>query len=127
MTDDRNRAGRGPATDASTRRALGEAAARAALEVPGVAFLRPGIADALRGAGRSREVRAGGGPPAGVGVNRKGRGGSWEIHVQVVVRRDRRALDVARAVETAVTAAARAAVPGALRAPGVKVTVAQTI
>ena len=127
MTDDQARAGRGPAAEASMRRALGEAAAHAALEVPGVAFLRPGIADVLRGAGRAREVRAGGGPPAGVGVNRGAGGGPWEIHVQIVVRRDHRALDVARAVETAVAAAAQATLPGSHRPPGVKVTVAQTI
>ncbi|MFG3105291.1 hypothetical protein [Streptomyces tendae] len=39
--------------------------------------------------------------------------GPWEVDVQIVVRRDHRALSVARAVRDAVTAALSGAAPGA--------------
>jgi hypothetical protein len=101
------------------RHALAHAAAKAAAQVPGVAFLRPGIADYLRSAARPRVLGPYGGPPAGVRVARRERTGPWEVHVQIVVRGGHRAVDVARAVRAAVAAA-----PDAPPALHVKVTVA---
>jgi uncharacterized alkaline shock family protein YloU len=108
------------------RHALEHAVAKAAAQVPGVAFLRPGIADYLRGAARPRVLGRHGGPPAGVRVARRERTGRWEVHVQVVVRGGHRAVDVARAVRAAASEAVAAAAdaPPALH---VKVTVAGSV
>ncbi|MGK9461974.1 Asp23/Gls24 family envelope stress response protein [Streptomyces sp. G6] len=85
--------------------ALAGTVARVAAEVPGVAFLRPGLAELIRGsAGRT---------PAGVRVTRGSGTGPWEVDVQLVVRRGHRALTVARAVRDAVTAALARTAPGA--------------
>ncbi|MFJ3666164.1 hypothetical protein ACIPSE_06890 [Streptomyces sp. NPDC090106] len=80
-----------------------EDVARVVELVPGVAFLRPGLASRLRSA-LSRPDRSGGRTPtAGVRLT-PGRDGDagWHVDVQVVAVRRARALDVARAVRTAV-------------------------
>lgn len=95
---------------------LSGVAAPAALAVPGVAFLRPGLAGLLRGSVPSVLRRDSEGRPHGTGVRVErrtpdgadgtpGAGGVWTISVHVVLRRNRRAVDVARAVRVAVAEA----------------------
>lgn len=91
---------------ATERDALADTVARLAADVPGVAFLRPGLVDLLRPAARTGPPRAAGRAPAGVRVRRASGSGPWEVDVQIVVRRDHHALTVARAVRDTVTAAA---------------------
>ncbi|MEU6458160.1 Asp23/Gls24 family envelope stress response protein [Streptomyces sp. NPDC047065] len=98
---------------ATGRDALAGTVARVTADVPGVAFLRPGLADLVRGPTRTGAPRAAGRAPAGVRVTRASGAGPWEVDVQIVVRRDHRALTVARAVRDAVTAALAGTAPGA--------------
>ncbi|CAL9622108.1 Asp23/Gls24 family envelope stress response protein [Streptomyces sp. NPDC057340] len=101
-------------TAATERDALAGTVARAAADVPGVAFLRPGLADLFRPSARTGPPRAAAGrAPAGVRVSRASATGPWEVDVQIVVHRDRHALTVARAVRDAVTTALSATAPGA--------------
>ncbi|MFB6788750.1 Asp23/Gls24 family envelope stress response protein [Streptomyces olivaceus] len=103
---------------ANGRDALAGTVARVAADVPGVAFLRPGLADLFRSSVRTGPPAAGGRrQAAGVRVSRASGSGPWEVDVQIVVRRDHRALTVARGVRDAVTGAL------AGKAPGVQVTV----
>ncbi|WP_369205483.1 Asp23/Gls24 family envelope stress response protein [Streptomyces sp. PU-14G] len=81
------------------------AVAAAALQVPGVAFLKPGLAGRLR-ASASALARAGRGsdrrqtePTAGVRVRP---GSPWTAEVYIVLQRGHRALDVTRGVRSAV-------------------------
>ncbi|MGY1438998.1 Asp23/Gls24 family envelope stress response protein [Streptomyces reniochalinae] len=81
------------------------AAAAAALQVQGVAFLKPGLAGRLR-ASASALARTGRGPDrrrtdpaAGVRVRQ---GTPWTAEVHIVLQRGHRALDVTRAVRSAV-------------------------
>lgn len=79
---------------------LTEALARTVLEVPGVAFLKPGLTDLLRsragaGAGRS------GARTAGIRVTRRDGSEPWEVDVRIVARKERPAVDVARATRLA--------------------------
>ncbi|GAA2374087.1 hypothetical protein GCM10010417_42180 [Streptomyces carpaticus] len=76
------------------------AAAAAAREVAGVAYLRPGLAEVLRGAG-GRVARR----PAGVRVRPGRSAGSWEVHIELAAARGHRAVEVTRAVRAAVTGA----------------------
>ncbi|MFD8448929.1 MULTISPECIES: Asp23/Gls24 family envelope stress response protein [Streptomyces] len=98
---------------ATGRDAVAGTVARVAAGVPGVAFLRPGLADLFRSSARTASRVAAGGTPAGVRVSRASGAGPWEVDVQIVVHRDHRAVDVARAVRDAVTAALSEAAPGA--------------
>ncbi|WP_282082449.1 Asp23/Gls24 family envelope stress response protein [Streptomyces tendae] len=98
---------------ATERDALAGTVARVAADVPGVAFLRPGLVDLFRPAARTGPPSAAGRAPAGVRVSRASGSGPWEVDVQIVVRRGHRALAVARAVRDAVTAALSGAAPGA--------------
>lgn len=78
-------------------------AATAARQVPGVAFLRPSLAGRLRSATFAKTphtVRQQGDPTSGVRVRP---GTPWTVEIQIMVRRGHRALDVSRAVQTAVT------------------------
>ncbi len=100
-------------TAATERDALADTVARVAADVPGVAFLRPGLVGLLRAPPPGPGRRA---PPG----NTRGRAGEpglgaepWEVDVQIVVHRDHHALTVARAVRDAVTAALSGAAPGA--------------
>ncbi|CAL9637806.1 Asp23/Gls24 family envelope stress response protein [Streptomyces sp. enrichment culture] len=109
---------------ATGRDALAGTVARVAADVPGVAFLRPGLADLFRSSARGGPPGAGGRrQAAGVRVGRASGSGPWEVDVQIVVRRDHRALTVARAVRDAVTEALAAKAPGAQ----VTVTVANAV
>ncbi|MDJ0463033.1 hypothetical protein [Streptomyces sp. H27-C3] len=99
-----------------TRADLERLAAAAALGVPGVAYLRPGLADLLRGASAQRQRGSG-----GVRARAIGDPPTWRIEVHLGVVRGYRALDVTRAVRAAVEAAATRA--GAGRPAAVTVTV----
>ncbi|MFG6300889.1 Asp23/Gls24 family envelope stress response protein [Streptomyces rochei] len=85
---------------ADSRDALAEIIARVVCDVPGVAFLRPGVVDLLRGSTRSTLPR-GTTARAGVRLNRPDPATPWHVDVQVVIQRGHRALDVARAVHDA--------------------------
>lgn len=86
------------------------AAARAAEQTPGVAFLQPRLAGLVRGSawpylGRAaaRDARTG-----GVRAQRRGASGAdWRLELHLAVREGHRALDVTRAVRSAVTEAVR--------------------
>ncbi|MEU9405818.1 hypothetical protein ACIRQQ_47600 [Streptomyces fuscichromogenes] len=77
--------------------ALVEDVATAVTGVPGVAFLRPGLADRLRTA-LSRPAPH----PAGVRMSRPDGEGPWHVEIHVVALRQARTVDVARAVRDAV-------------------------
>ncbi|MFI1226681.1 MULTISPECIES: Asp23/Gls24 family envelope stress response protein [unclassified Streptomyces] len=93
---------------ADTRRdRMAGAAAEAARGVPGVALLRPGVADLLRIRIAERTpliaLPAGNRAP-GVRVGRDEDDG-WHLDIRLVLHRGHRPLDVTRAVRTAVLAA----------------------
>ncbi|MFI8930826.1 Asp23/Gls24 family envelope stress response protein [Streptomyces sp. NPDC053474] len=103
-------------TRAHDERRLVEAVAAAVGEVPGVAFLRPGLAARLRGTAASAR-RVNGAPTASTsGIRVRGASGTpgardadgLALEVFVVVHRGHRAVDVTRAVREAVTRTARA-------------------
>ncbi|MEV8533187.1 hypothetical protein [Streptomyces sp. NPDC051211] len=85
-------------------------AARAALSVPGVAALQPGLADRLAAAASRAKQAVGAAPlPAEAGIRTEHTPeGGWHVEVRCVVHEDHRVLDVARQVrehvQTAVTA-----------------------
>ncbi|GAA3742567.1 hypothetical protein GCM10023082_44310 [Streptomyces tremellae] len=91
---------------------LTSGAAEAARSTEGVAFLRPGLADIVRGA-------AGLAPPpaSGVRVRYDAERDHWHIQVQLVTARGHRAVDVTRAVRSAVKARAAAALAPTRVAP----------
>ncbi|WP_103501638.1 MULTISPECIES: Asp23/Gls24 family envelope stress response protein [Streptomyces] len=95
---------------------VAERAARAVEEVPGVAFLSPGLAGLVRNATHLL-VGSDGRParPHGVRVTRRDGPDGWHVEVQVAVRRGNRALDVARAVRAAVRAAVPHPTPATVR------------
>ncbi|MGW6061490.1 Asp23/Gls24 family envelope stress response protein [Streptomyces sp. NPDC055189] len=89
-------------SDRDVSRVLADAVMEAVLDVPGVAFLRPGLADLLRSSALLRRGLPG--TPAGsagVQVRRRKEAGGWGVEVHVVLRRGRRALDVTREVRSA--------------------------
>lgn len=95
----------------------------AVLDTPGVAFLRPGLADLLRSSALLRRGLPG--APAGSSGVRVRRGAGpqdWSVEVYVVLHRGRRALDVTRAVRSAAADAVRR-VAGEPAEPGITVTV----
>ncbi|WP_308011872.1 hypothetical protein [Actinacidiphila acidipaludis] len=93
-------------------------AARAALAVPGVAELQPGLGQRLAGA--ATWVRRAVGAPSpsspssqgGVRADRVPGSAGWRLDVRCVLDRDRRALDVARDVRDQVRAAVVSHVSG---------------
>ncbi|MGW7516301.1 Asp23/Gls24 family envelope stress response protein [Streptomyces sp. NPDC054796] len=113
---------------------VAQAAARAANAVPGVAYLRPGFAELLRGGRGTLAPRGALGDRGAPGVKAHRQGdGSWRVRVHLAVRRGHRAVDVARAVRTAVEAAVRETAragtgtdTGAAPAAAVSVTVTDT-
>lgn len=113
-------------TGASDWREVADRAARAAEEVPGVAFLSPGLAGLVRNAAQLLAGAESGGRspsrPHGVRVSRRQDPERWHVDVQVAVRRGHRALDVARAVTAAVAPAVAGGVP-----PTVRVTVTHLV
>ncbi|WND34189.1 Asp23/Gls24 family envelope stress response protein [Streptomyces sp. BB1-1-1] len=98
---------------ATGRDALAGTVARVTADVPGVAFLRPGLVDLFRGSARTGPPLPAGRTSAGVRVTRASGTGPWEVDVQVVVHRGHRALTVARAVRDAVATALAETAPGA--------------
>ncbi|MFD5778634.1 Asp23/Gls24 family envelope stress response protein [Streptomyces sp. NPDC126933] len=102
---------------------LALAAADAAQQVPGVAFLRPGLADLLRASAGSRAgrlrtrsitatARAGhGSRPPGVHVSPTAGPARWHIDIQLVARTAYRSVEVTRAVREAVEAVATGVLP----------------
>lgn len=102
------------------------AAARAAEQAPGVAFLRPGLADLVRGTALPSLRRAAeqGRRTGGVRVRRQGPDGSgWRVELHLAVLDGHRVLDVTRVVRAVVTEAVHAE----LAAGDARVTVAVTV
>ncbi|MET4926253.1 Asp23/Gls24 family envelope stress response protein [Streptomyces sp. PSRA5] len=90
-------------TTGAMKDVLAQAAVDAVERVPGVAFLRPGLADLVLASYASRDRRK-----SGVRVRPGKVPGAWQIEVQVVARRTHRTLDVTRAVRDAVLGVAEA-------------------
>ncbi|MEV1069750.1 hypothetical protein [Streptomyces sp. NPDC050263] len=90
---------------------LCQATARAALAVPGVAALQPGLGQRLAGAA-SRARQAAGFPalPARAGIRAEHAPGApgWRVEVRCVLHEDRRVVDTARQVREQVRAVAAA-------------------
>lgn len=101
---------------------LVEEAAAAAEGVAGVAFLKPGLAERLRSALSRPAPPTGRLRSAGVRMTAAGDDGSWHVEIQVVVDRQARAVDVARAVRARVRDRLITLIP-ARPAPTVTVTV----
>lgn len=110
-------------SDREVSRVLADAVIDAVLETPGVAFLRPGLADLLRSSAVLRRglpsTPAG---SAGVQVRREEGSRGWSVEVYVVVHRGRRTLDVTREVRSAAAKAVEL-VTGAPAGGGIAVTV----
>ncbi|MFF4873293.1 hypothetical protein ACIPQA_28035 [Streptomyces sp. NPDC090109] len=106
------------------RSALTEEIARTVLEVPGVAFLRPGLTNLLGGgpATSGADGRRVGTSAAGVRV-RGGADGPWHVEIRLVALHADRTLDVARAARRAVEERLDALLPGGVPRADVSVTV----
>lgn len=115
---------------ASSHHDIQQAAAQAALAVPGLAALQPGLADRLA-AVASRPQHAAGATslPAGIRAERTPEDNGWHVEVRCVVHSHHRVLDVARQVRdqvhTAVTA--HLAQHGGPEPVSVQVTVTRTM
>ncbi|MEU6122135.1 Asp23/Gls24 family envelope stress response protein [Streptomyces sp. NPDC047123] len=113
-------------TDRLESAAPAAAVREAVLGTPGVAFLRPGLAELLRAAnplaGRQAPAATPSARTSAVRVTRDGGTDRWHVEVYVVLGRGHRALDVTRAVRAAVTGALRRTT-GEERPPRVSVTV----
>ncbi|MFG2497155.1 Asp23/Gls24 family envelope stress response protein [Streptomyces sp. NPDC048441] len=111
-----------------TPRALADAVRVAVLRTPGVAFMRPGLAELLRSSLPLRSARAAGTArdpsesPSGVRVYRARGTEEWTVEVEIVLFRSHRALDVGRQVR-AVAADAFQRETGRQNPPEVVVTV----
>lgn len=90
---------------------LAQEAAAAARGTDGVAFLRPGLGDVVRGAARLAP------PTGGVRVRYEADRAHWRIGIQLVAAQDHRAVDVTRAVRAAVESAASAVLAQAAAGP----------
>ncbi len=116
----------------STRnRDIHQIAARAALDVPGVSALHPGLADRLAAvASRAQQALRAATLPgeAGIHVERTPERG-WHVEVRCVVQEDRRVLDVAQQVREHVRTAiiAHLAQHGTAAPVTVLVTVTRTV
>jgi hypothetical protein len=108
-------------TAAAHRDELAHTIAHVVCDVPGVAFLRPGIVDLLRASARSGLPNPEG-SPSGVRLTPRAQAG-WDVDVQIVVQHGHRALDVARAACLAV----RAVLPDQPPAAQVRVTVTNAV
>ncbi|MFJ4830610.1 hypothetical protein ACIP79_11925 [Streptomyces sp. NPDC088747] len=76
--------------------------ARAVESVPGVAFLKPGLAGRLRSTVSRPERAAGGTSSAGVRMSRLSGADPWHVEIHLVALRQARTVDVARATCRAV-------------------------
>jgi len=81
---------------------LTEHIAEAVAGVPGVAFLRPGLAGLLRASPSGKGMLSGRGARSAVRITRTRTPRSLAIEVSVVLRSSPRALDLTRAVRAAV-------------------------
>ncbi|MFF1378409.1 Asp23/Gls24 family envelope stress response protein [Streptomyces sp. NPDC058308] len=106
-------------TERPTSGAPADAVREAVLGTPGVAFLRPGLAELLRA---SHLLTRGTARSAGVRLARDGGSGRWHADIHVVLHRGHRAVDVTRAVRAAVAEALRGTT-GDAEPPRVTVTV----
>lgn len=115
-----------------------QAAAEAAAGTAGVAFLRPGFADLVRGTatGTGTGTGAGAGTATGTRTGARAPGvraryvhspEGWHLQLHLAVLRGHQAVGVTRAVRTAVEAAVRHAAPGPGRDTALSVTVAVTV
>ncbi|WP_329107076.1 hypothetical protein [Streptomyces sp. NBC_01439] len=115
----------------SDREDIHEAAAAAALGVPGVAALQPSPASTLVTALLPKQTATTAGTPASwtLGLQSEYTPAGWDIEVRCILHADRRAVDVAREVREAV----RSAITGYLVRRGenepvtVRVTVTRTV
>ncbi|MFI1681867.1 Asp23/Gls24 family envelope stress response protein [Streptomyces sp. NPDC020607] len=82
---------------------LAEAVQEAVLGTPGVAFLRPGLADLLRAAAPLGRGATASPRSSAVRVSRDKGGAGWHAEIYVVLRRGHRTLDVTRELRAAVT------------------------
>ncbi len=87
-----------------------------------MAFLKPGPADRLRSTLSRPAPHTGRNRPAGVRMTLPDGGGSWRVEIHIVVERQTRAVDVARAVRAGVQGRLAALLPER-PAPRVTVTV----
>ncbi|MEU6992890.1 Asp23/Gls24 family envelope stress response protein [Streptomyces sp. NPDC046465] len=106
-------------TERLTPGARADAVREAVLGTPGVAFLRPGLAELLRA---SNLLTRGPARTAGVRLTRDGGSGRWHADIHVVLHRGHRAVDVTREVRAAV-AEALGGTAGDASLPRVTVTV----
>ncbi|NNN29683.1 hypothetical protein HLK59_04795 [Streptomyces sp. S3(2020)] len=97
--------------------------ARAVEDLPGVAFLRPGLGGRLRAALVRPEPGADPASPAGVRLARPGGTGPWLVEIHLVARRAARTVDVARAARRTVEEQLSTALPGQSARARVTVTV----
>lgn len=91
---------------------LTEEVARAVEGVEGVAFLKPGLAQLLRSALPSAAPSAAGARHAGVRMSRGSATSPPRLDIQIVARRDARAVEVARATRRAVDSCLATLLPG---------------
>lgn len=106
----------------TARTALAEKVAATVESVPGVAFLRPGLADRLRSTLSGSAPDAGAAPASGVRMTRPEGDGPWRVEIHVVALRQARTVEVARAVRVGVERRLAVLLP-AQPAPTVTVTV----
>ncbi|MER7394980.1 hypothetical protein ABT381_05645 [Streptomyces sp. NPDC000151] len=95
-------------TERELRALLQRTAAEAARATSGVAYLRPGLGDLVRGA-VPLLAPTNGPRVTGVRAEPGDAPGLWRLRIHLAVRRGHRALDVVRAVRTDVTAAVQRA------------------
>ncbi|MFD3377348.1 MULTISPECIES: hypothetical protein [unclassified Streptomyces] len=81
---------------------LTEEIARAVQNVPGVAFLKPGLATRVRSALARSQPKTAAERTAGVRLAGPGGTGPWRVEVHLVARRRARTVDVARAARRTV-------------------------
>ncbi|MFD0023682.1 hypothetical protein [Streptomyces sp. NPDC058382] len=105
------------------RTALTEQVARAVEGVEGVAFLRPGVAQLLRSALPPVARPTTAAHHSGVRLSRGSGASPRQIDIQIVARREARALDVARATRKAVESCLATVVPAEAAAVRVAVTI----
>ncbi|MFD7430097.1 hypothetical protein ACFV6Z_24100 [Streptomyces sp. NPDC059818] len=99
-------------TARTTRTTLTEEVAKAVEGVEGVAFLKPGVAQLLRSALPSAARTGAGTRHAGVRMSRGSATSPARLDIQIVARRDARAVEVARATRRAVDSCLATLLPG---------------
>ncbi|WP_208875479.1 Asp23/Gls24 family envelope stress response protein [Streptomyces armeniacus] len=110
-------------TQQDTRTRVVHAASDAAAATDGVAFLRPGLADLVRGTGNGARKGTTRSRAPGVRARRTHDPEGWHVQLHLAVLRGHQAAAVTRAVRAAVETAVR----GALAGPPPRVTVTVTV